>query len=166
MGNLTGFIFQPYNGEAQTCLKRKAQPGQMDKTDQERANTPELVMPAKTGPSETDPPAMAAPTLEMADGAKPGPEAEQQWDNATEQEWSEHSATAWALAHVIHHIRSTPLPPFLLPEQRRHFHKIIQMAASLIEDWQRRERAQAQHLALGRPVTGLPAEPEALGETD
>jgi hypothetical protein len=80
--------------------------------------------------------------------------AEGVWDNTAEQAWSEHSTTAWALAYVIHRIRSTPLPPILPPEQRRHFHKVVQMAAALMEEWQRRERDQAQQLAAGRPVSG------------
>jgi len=81
------------------------------------------------------------------------PSASKEWDSAHEQAWSEHSATAWALAHVIHRIRSTPLPPTLLPEQRRRFHKVVQMAAALIEEWQRSERDQAQQLAADRPLT-------------
>ncbi len=80
---------------------------------------------------------------------------DQMWDSATEQEWSQHSATAWVLAHVIHRIRSTPMPPALSPEQRRHFQKIVQMAAALIEEWQRRERDLAQQLVVGRPVVDL-----------
>ena len=80
--------------------------------------------------------------------------AEEVWDNAAEQEWSEHSTTAWALAYVIHRVRSTPLPPILPPEQRQHFHKVVQMAAALMEEWQRRERDQAQQLAAGRPLAG------------
>ncbi len=82
------------------------------------------------------------------------PLAEEVWDSAAEQEWSEHSTTAWALAYVIHRIRSTPLPPILPPEQRQHFHEVVQMAAALMEEWQRRERDQAQQLAAGRPATG------------
>ncbi len=77
------------------------------------------------------------------------------WDSTAEQEWSEHSATAWALAHVIHRIRSTPLPPILSPEQRRHFQKVVQMAGALMEEWQRRERDQAQRLAIGRPLIDM-----------
>ncbi|HEY7348213.1 MAG TPA: hypothetical protein VH599_07805 [Ktedonobacterales bacterium] len=110
--------------------------------------------------TEMDPPALAASAL---DGNQtPALDGKKAWNSAIEQEWSEHSATAWALAHVIHHIRSTPLPPFLLPEQQRHFQKIILMAAALMEEWQRSERDQAQQLAIGRPVTGLPmaADPE------
>lgn len=80
--------------------------------------------------------------------------AEEGWDSAAEQEWSEHSTTAWALAYVIHRIRSTPLPPILPPEQRQHFHKVVQMAAALMEEWQRRERDQAHQLAAGRPNAG------------
>jgi len=79
-------------------------------------------------------------------------ELENGWDDAAEQEWTEHSATAWALAHVIHRIRSTSLPPILSAEQRRHFQKVVQMAAALMEEWQRRERDQAQRLATGRPL--------------
>lgn len=81
----------------------------------------------------------------------PPPPADKEWGNTHKQEWSEHSAAAWALAHVIHRIRSTPLPPILLPEQRRHFQQVIQMAAALMEEWQRRERDQAQQLATTRP---------------
>ena len=84
----------------------------------------------------------------------PSPPAEKHWGNNHEQEWSEHSATAWALAHVIHRIRSTPLPPILLPEQRRRFQQVIQMAAALMEEWQRRERDQAQQIAAARPPIG------------
>jgi len=85
----------------------------------------------------------------------PAPLAEEAWDDTTEQAWSEHSTSAWALAHVIHRIRSTPLPPILPPEQRRHFQKVVQMAAALMEEWQRRERDQAQQLAAGRPFVGM-----------
>lgn len=123
----------------------------MDKIDHEPAPVPNLLASAQVGTSAADPPAPAEPAQEVD-------AANKAWDSAIEQEWSEHSATAWALAHVIHHIRSTPLPPFLSPEQRRHFQHIIQMAAALIEDWQRRERDQAQHLALARPVSGLPTD--------
>ena len=69
----------------------------------------------------------------------------------TNREWSEHSTTAWALAHVIHRICSTPLPPFLPPEQQRHFQKVVQMAAALMEEWQRRERDQAQQIVAHHP---------------
>jgi hypothetical protein len=123
------------------------QPQSTEKADQEPLNVPAPVAP------EDEP-----GNLEIAHAARAA------WDSATEQEWNEHSATSWALAHVIHHIRSTPLPPFLSSEQQRHFQKIIQMAAALIEDWQRRERDQAQRLALGRPVTELPTEPAAADE--
>lgn len=75
---------------------------------------------------------------------------EQHWEPVQEEEWSEHTATAWTLAHIIHRIYSTPLPPVLSPEQRRHFQKIIKMAAALIEEWQQREREQAQQLAAER----------------
>jgi hypothetical protein len=81
----------------------------------------------------------------------PVPLANREWDNTAEQEWNEHSTTAWALAHVIHRICSTPLPPILPPEQRRHFQKVVQMAAALIEEWQRRERDQAQQLVAHHP---------------
>lgn len=97
------------------------------------------------------------PYLELSDeAAQPGleisvPPAQREWDNAAEQEWNEHSTTAWALAHVIHRICSTPLPPILPPEQRRHFQKVVQMAAALMEEWQRREREQAQQLVAHHP---------------
>jgi hypothetical protein len=86
------------------------------------------------------------------------PSTNQQWDSAAEEEWNEHSATAWALAYVIHRIRSTPYPPILLPEQRDHFQKVIEMAAALMEEWQRRERDQAQQLAQARPIAELSLE--------
>ena len=89
---------------------------------------------------------VAQPDLEM-----PVPPAKREWNNEAEQEWSEHSTTAWALAHVIHRICSTPLPPFLPPEQQRHFQKVVQMAAALMEEWQRRERDQAQQLVAHHP---------------
>ena len=73
------------------------------------------------------------------------------WESEQEEEWEEHAATAWTLAHIIHRVYATPLPPALSPEQRRHFQKIIKMAAALIEAWQQREREQAQHLAAERP---------------
>lgn len=79
------------------------------------------------------------------------PPAYTEWNNVAEQEWNEHSTTAWALAHVIHRICSTPLPPILPQEQRRHFQKVVQMAASLMEEWQRREREQAQQLVAHHP---------------
>ncbi len=78
------------------------------------------------------------------------PLEQQHWEQAQEEEWSEHTATAWTLAHIIHRIYSTPLPPVLSPEQRRHFQKIIKMAAALIEEWQQRERELAQQLASER----------------
>lgn len=116
-----------------------------DKTDQAPAHTLDPTASAESGMLERAPLAReeAAPNTDKA------------WDSAAEQEWSEHSATAWALAHVIHHIHTTPLPPFLLPEQRDHFQQVIQTAAALIEDWQRRERDRASQLASSRPVTGL-----------
>lgn len=116
-----------------------------DQTDQAPAHIFDPAEPAESGMLERAPLAR--------EEAAPG--ADRAWDSATEQEWSEHSATAWALAHVIHHIHTTPLPPFLLPEQRDHFQHIIQTAAALIEDWQRRERERARQLAISRPVTGL-----------
>lgn len=122
-----------------------------DKTDQAPAHTLDSEAPAESGIHERGPLA----------GEEPAPNAGKAWDSAAEQEWSEHSATAWALAHVIHHIHATPLPPFLLPEQRHHFQHIIQTAAALIEDWQRRERDQASQLASSRPVTGMPEDSSA-----
>ena len=89
---------------------------------------------------------VAQPGLEMR-----VPPAKREWNNEAEQEWSEHSTTAWALAHVIHRICSTPLPPFLPPEQQRHFQKVVQMAAALMEEWQRRERDQAQQIVAHHP---------------
>jgi hypothetical protein len=78
------------------------------------------------------------------------PLEEHHWEQAQEEEWSEHTATAWTLAHIIHRIYSTPLPPILSSEQREHFHKVIKMAAAMMEEWQEREREQAQHLAAER----------------
>jgi len=125
-----------------------------DKTDQAPVHTLDPGAPAEAGTLERAPLA----------GEEPAPNAGKKWDSAAEQEWSEHSATAWALAHVIHHIHTTPLPPFLLPEQRDHFQHIIQTAAALIEDWQRRERDQARQLASSRPVTGLPVASSAASQ--
>lgn len=88
----------------------------------------------------------AQPELEMS-----MPPANREWNNEAEQEWSEHSTTAWALAHVIHRICSTPLPPFLPPEQQRQFQKVVQMAAALMEEWQRRERDHAQQIVAHHP---------------
>ncbi|HEY7122412.1 MAG TPA: hypothetical protein VH540_00550 [Ktedonobacterales bacterium] len=73
------------------------------------------------------------------------------WEPEQEEEWEEHAATAWTLAHIIHRVYATPLPPALSPEQRHHFQKIIKMAAALIEAWQQREREQAQQMAAERP---------------
>src|SRR6185437_11184438 len=73
---------------------------------------------------------------------------------------------SWALAYVIHRIRSTPHPPILLPEQRRHFEKVIEMAAALIEQWQGHERDLAQQLGTRRPVTDLPAETAETSQND
>lgn len=124
-------------------------PRSMNKTDQEPENARDLAtnVPAGTGTVE------ALPTK-----AAPPPSADQQWSSAAEEEWNEHSATAWALAYVIHRIRSTPYPPILLPEQRDHFQKVIEMAAALMEEWQRRERDQAQQLAQARPIAELSLE--------
>lgn len=108
-------------------------------TTKELADAPELEAPTGTSDAE-----IAGP---------PAPVDKQQ-SSDDEQAWSEHSATAWALAHVIHRIRSTPFPPILLPEQRRHFQHVIHMAAALMEEWQRRERDQAQQLAAARPAIG------------
>lgn len=107
--------------------------------------------PNSEGQPETDahmelPAEAAQSALEI-----PVPPANREWDNAAEQEWNEHSTTAWALAHVIHRICSTPLPPFLPPEEQRHFHKVVQMAAALMEEWQRRERDQAQQIVAHHP---------------
>jgi hypothetical protein len=121
----------------------------MDKTDQEPEHAADPAAPTASEPNEMNSQA-PLPAPPSATG--------QPWDNAAEEAWSEHSATAWALVYVIHRIRSTPLPPVLLPEQRRHFHKIIQMAAALLEDWQRSERDQAQQLALRGLITELSAE--------
>ena len=74
------------------------------------------------------------------------------WESEQEEEWEEHTTTAWTLAHIIHRVYSTPLPPALSPEQRRHFQHIIKMSAALIEEWQQREREQAQQLAAERPA--------------
>jgi hypothetical protein len=135
-------------------------PRPIDKTDQEPENAPDLTTTAPSVTGETDPLSMEA---------DPPPAPEQQWNSATEEEWNEHSATAWALAYVIHRIRSTPHPPILLSEQRDHFHKVIEMAAALIEEWQRRERDQAQQLAQTRPIDKLSQEaleavPDSLDE--
>lgn len=80
------------------------------------------------------------------------------WEPEQEEEWEEHAATAWTLAHIIHRVYATPLPPALSPEQRRHFQKIIKMAAALIEEWQQREREQAQQLAAERPAPAFEEE--------
>jgi hypothetical protein len=125
-------------------------PRPTNKLDQEPTSAPDLEMLGEADTIQADLAALERASEQVGD---------KEWNSATEEEWSEHSATAWTLAHVIHHIRSTPLPPFLSPEQRNHFHKIIQMAAEMIEDWQRGERDQAQQLASARPVTELPAEP-------
>lgn len=125
-----------------------------DQTDQAPANTADLVRSAESDTQGICPIARE----------DPAPNAGKEWDSAAEQEWSEHSATAWALAHVIHHIHTTPLPPFLSPEQRDHFQKTIQAAAALIEDWQRRERDRASQLASSRPVTGLTQDPSATNQ--
>jgi hypothetical protein len=124
-------------------------PKAMKKTDQEPESAPDLTTPAANSAGETN-------SLPLE--ADPPPAPDQQWNSTTEEEWNEHSANAWALAHVIHRIRSTPYPPILLAEQRNHFHKVIEMAAALIEDWQRRERDQAQQLAQARPIAELSQE--------
>ena len=120
-------------------LEQSKQGSSLTDTDQEPTNAfePEVL----TG----------APDLEIILAPPP---ADKPWDSTDEQAWSEHSATAWALAYVIHRIRSTPLPPILLSEQRRHFQTVIQLAAARIEEWQRRERDQAQQLAATRPPLG------------
>ena len=118
-------------------------------TDQEPENARDLA---------TNMPASDGVTDHLPTGVEPSPSSEQQWDSAAEEEWNEHSATAWALAYVIHRIRSTPYPPILLSEQRDHFQKVIEMAAALMEKWQRRERDQAQQLAQARPIAELSRE--------
>ena len=124
-------------------------PRTMNKTDQELENVRDLATNVPAGTSTVE----ALPTK-----AAPPPSPNQQWNSAAEEEWNEHSATAWALAYVIHRIRSTPYPPILLPEQRDHFQKVIEMAAALMEEWQRRERDQAQQLAQARPIPELSLE--------
>jgi hypothetical protein len=126
------------------------------KTDQEPENVSDLELPAAPANGTHEP-----LTLE----AQPLTAEEQPWDRATEEAWSEHSETAWALVYVIHRVRSTPLPPTLPPAQQRHFHKIIDMAAAMLEDWQRRERDQARQLALRGLITELTAELEEAGES-
>lgn len=127
------------SSEDALTLERCIQTQLLTGTAQEPANASDLETPH------------GAPDAEIAFSPSP---TDKQWNSTNEQEWSEHSATAWALAYVIHRIRSTPLPPILLPEQRRHFQKVIQMAAALTEEWQRRERDQAQQLAGARPPIG------------
>ena len=80
------------------------------------------------------------------------------WEPEQEEDWEEHAATAWTLAHIIHRVYATPLPPALSPGQRRHFQKVIKMAAALIEAWQQREREQAQQLAAERPAPAFKEE--------
>ncbi|HLV99883.1 MAG TPA: hypothetical protein VKT82_14525 [Ktedonobacterales bacterium] len=111
-------------------------------------------MPAESDNQIAQPISEAEPTLA----------AEQQWNSAVEEEWNEHSATSWALAYVIHRIRSTPHPPILLPEQRRHFEKVVEMAAALIEQWQGHERDLAQQLGTRRPITDLPEDPAGTSQ--
>ncbi len=120
-----------------------------NKTDQEPEHISDLGTSAAPVTSATGP---------LAPEALPLLTEEQPWDSTAEEEWSEHSATAWALVYVIHRVRSTPLPPTLPPAQQQHFHKIIEMAVALLEDWQRSERDQAQHLALRGLITELSAE--------
>lgn len=127
-------------------------PDSINKTDQESENTSDLAAPEASNNGKPAPAALKE---------EPPLTTNQHWNSATEEEWNEHSATAWALAYVIHRIRSTPHPPILLPEQRRHFEKITEMAAALIEEWQRRERDLAQQLAQERPVPEL--SPEVVG---
>jgi hypothetical protein len=122
----------------------------MQKTDQESENADNLSIPVESNTTEI------AQQLLEAEATQP---VEEQWNSATEEEWNEHSATSWALAHVIHRIRSTPHPPILLPEQRRHFEKVVEMAAALIEQWQGHERDLAQQLGMRRPITELSTEP-------
>ena len=126
------------------------------KTDQEPENVSDLERSAAPANGTYEP-----PTLE----AQPLAAEEQPWDRATEEAWSEHSETAWALVYVIHRVRSTPLPPTLPAAQQQHFHKIIEMAAVLLEDWQRRERDQARELALRGLITELTAELEEAGSS-
>ena len=119
-------------------------PNSIHKTEQESESAAEPEAPA--APDNDEP-------LMLALEEEPPPALEKQWDSAAEDEWNEHRATAWALAYIIHRVRSTPFPPILLPAQRHHFQKVIEMAAALMEDWQRDERDLAQHLAQERPVT-------------
>lgn len=125
-------------------------PTQTQKTDHAPEPTDDL-----TAPAASEPLAPEAPTLE----SEPPPAADQPWNSASEEEWNEHRTTAWALAYVIHRIRSTPHPPILLPEQRRHFEKIVEMAAALIAEWQGQERDLAQQLGTRRPVAELATQP-------
>jgi len=129
----------------------------MQQTDQVSENADDLLMPAEPDTAEIAQPLLAA---------EPAQPAAEQWNSAAEEEWNEHSATSWALAYVIHRIRSTPHPPILLPEQRRHFEKVIEMAAALIEQWQGHERDLAQQLGTRRPVTDLPAETAETSQND
>jgi hypothetical protein len=135
----------------------------MQKTDQEPENADDLPTFAESDhlimPTETD-----TDIAQPVAAAEPAPSAEEQWNSAVEEEWNEHSATSWALAYVIHRIRSTPHPPILLPEQRRHFEKVVEMAAALIEQWQGRERDLAQQLGTRRPLTELIEESLGTGQ--
>lgn len=116
------------------------------------AETSEQTMSSTPAMPETNEQALAA--LEEEPPSAP----EQQWNSATEEEWNEHRETAWALAYVIHRIRSTSNPPILLPAQKQHFQKTIERAAALMEEWQRRERDLAQQLVQARPVSALSSE--------
>lgn len=120
-----------------------------NKTDQEPDTVSDLEMSMAPASSATEPLALEALPLLTE---------EQPWDSTAEEAWTEHSETAWALVYVIHRVRSTPLPPTLPPAQQQHFHKIIEMAVAMLEDWQRRERDQARQLALRGLITELEAE--------
>ena len=120
-----------------------------NKTDQEPEPVSDLGTSAAPATSATEPLALEAQPLLTE---------EQPWDSTAEEAWTEHSETAWALVYVIHRVRSTPLPPTLPLAQQQHFHKIIEMAVAMLEEWQRRERDQARQLALRGLITELEAE--------
>lgn len=138
-------------------------PNSIKKIELESENASDLAVPAVAEASEqTAPSTSATPEInEQAVAAleeEPPSAPEKQWNNATEEEWNEHRETAWALAYVIHRIRSTPNPPILLPAQKQHFQKTIEQAAALMEEWQRRERDLAQQLVQTKPITELSSE--------
>ncbi len=140
-------------------------PNSIKKIEQESEHTSDLAAP--TMPEIRRPPLAAEPETAAPETSDPTSAAmeeeppstpEKQWNSATEEEWNEHRETAWALAYVIHRIRSTPNPPILLPAQKQHFQHTIEKAAALMEEWQRRERDLAQQLVQARPATDFSSE--------